>query len=225
MDTFFLHRKMLKELGFQIEQTTKILDWGCGSGAYVESARSQGFDCVGCDFSAKGPYLSEIEKPYRLPYPDASFDLVVSSGVLEHCMDYEGSLKELNRVLKPQGSFLHFFPPKWALFEHHIHVPFAGAIQWKWWLKLWASLGVRNVYQRHMSAEETAADNHKFLKTGTNYLSRREVSKHFSRYFRIRFCEDVFFRNTDSGARRLPSFLAPAYRTFQNCMLYGFKEL
>jgi len=39
----------------------------------------------------------------RLPYPDGSFDAVISSGVLEHVpFDYE-SLKELDRVLINTG--------------------------------------------------------------------------------------------------------------------------
>jgi SAM-dependent methyltransferase len=223
MDVVSLHKNMLADLGVRIDTGTKILDWGCGEGAYVTEARTKGFDCVGCDFSAEGQYLSRIEKPYRLPYQDSSFDLVVSSGVLEHCMDYEGSIAELARVMKPRAAFLHFFPPKWALLEHHIHVPLAGAIQSKGWLSLWARLGVRNVYQRDYSVKAAVNHNHRFLKEGTNYLSRREVKQRLSRHFNAKFCEDVFLRHTPSKARHLPELLAPIYGALHNSMVFGVK--
>jgi ubiquinone/menaquinone biosynthesis C-methylase UbiE len=39
----------------------------------------------------------------RLPYPDASFDLVVGHAVLHHLPDVEGALAEMRRVLRPGG--------------------------------------------------------------------------------------------------------------------------
>src|SRR4029434_2720414 len=49
--------------------------------------------------------------PLTLPYADESFDAVVGSGALEHtAMDGE-SLKELYRVLKPNGLLVVTFLP------------------------------------------------------------------------------------------------------------------
>jgi ubiquinone/menaquinone biosynthesis C-methylase UbiE len=39
----------------------------------------------------------------RLPYPDGSFDLIVSSMSQHHWTDVEGALGELRRVLRPGG--------------------------------------------------------------------------------------------------------------------------
>jgi SAM-dependent methyltransferase len=39
----------------------------------------------------------------RLPFPDRSFDLVVSSAVWEHLLDVPGATRELRRVLRPDG--------------------------------------------------------------------------------------------------------------------------
>jgi SAM-dependent methyltransferase len=39
----------------------------------------------------------------ELPFPDASFDLVYSHGVLHHVPDTEGAIAELRRVLRPGG--------------------------------------------------------------------------------------------------------------------------
>lgn len=224
MDTFDLHRRMLEELGAPILKTTQILDWGCGAGAYVASARKAGFVCVGCDFNASGEHLSAIGTPYRLPYPDESFDLVVSSGVLEHCMDYDASIAELARVMRPGAAFLHFFPSRWALLEHHIHVPLAGFIQAAPWLRLWALAGVRNGFQRGLASDEVVRRNQAFLKSSTNYLPHRDIARRMGKLFSVRFCEDVFFRHTTSRARHIPSPLAPIYRTLHNCMMFGRKN-
>ncbi len=40
---------------------------------------------------------------HPLPYPDASFDLVTCSEVLEHVENYRAVLREIRRVLKPGG--------------------------------------------------------------------------------------------------------------------------
>lgn len=42
-----------------------------------------------------------------LSYPDAAFDLVLTSDTLEHVPDLEGALSEIRRVLRPEG--LHVF--------------------------------------------------------------------------------------------------------------------
>ena len=41
----------------------------------------------------------------RLPFPDGSFDLVLSGGLLEHFPEPEGVLAEMVRILKPGGTF------------------------------------------------------------------------------------------------------------------------
>ena len=46
----------------------------------------------------------------RLTYPDASFDLVLSSDTLEHVPDFGAALRETRRVLKPGGRHLFTVP-------------------------------------------------------------------------------------------------------------------
>ncbi len=47
----------------------------------------------------------------KMPFPDKSFDAVVLSHVLEHCLDVGIVLQEIKRVLKNDGYLLIFVPP------------------------------------------------------------------------------------------------------------------
>jgi SAM-dependent methyltransferase len=62
------------------------------------------------------PPLSSIDikygtDPVHLPYASASAGAVLSVGVLEHVPDISGSLREVNRVLRPGGTFFIFMLP------------------------------------------------------------------------------------------------------------------
>jgi ubiquinone/menaquinone biosynthesis C-methylase UbiE len=59
----------------------------------------------------------------HLPYPDASFDLVVCMDVLEHVQDAEMVLMEIYRVLKPGGIALTTVPNRRAFRDPHYHLP------------------------------------------------------------------------------------------------------
>lgn len=74
---------------------------GCdvNEGRYAAS-----FDFVGLAYR-------RLDHPYRLPYPDETFDTVIASGVLEHVADDGESMKELYRVLKTNGRLLITFLP------------------------------------------------------------------------------------------------------------------
>jgi SAM-dependent methyltransferase len=95
-----------------------VLDWGCRQGAdacMVRMLRGAEVEIHGCDvgpleyrafYDFSGLKYSQLTHPYRLPYDDSSFDAVIGSGVLEHVPIDSESLKELYRIIRPQGHFI-----------------------------------------------------------------------------------------------------------------------
>ena len=49
---------------------------------------------------------AEVATIGSLPYPDASFDVVVAAWMLYHVPDLDAALAEVRRVLRPGGSFV-----------------------------------------------------------------------------------------------------------------------
>lgn len=94
----------------------QILDAGCGRGFYLKFIR-HGSDAQISGLELEFPFvkiaqraLSEFENPplvngslYNPPFPDAAFDKIILSEVLEHVPDDAAALKSLARILKPGG--------------------------------------------------------------------------------------------------------------------------
>lgn len=83
----------------------RVLDYGCALRPY-RGLFGSGVTYVGADL--KGNALADIVlKPDgSVPEPDHSFDLVLSTQVLEHVSDPAGYLLECFRVLRPGGSLV-----------------------------------------------------------------------------------------------------------------------
>jgi len=99
-----------------ISSPKRVLDIGCGTGALIErmfaqwpDARFEGVDPAQgmVDEGAKRrPFASFVKGVAEaLPFPSHSMDLVVCSMSFGHWADKSVGLKEVRRVLKPQGLF------------------------------------------------------------------------------------------------------------------------
>ncbi|MBM7838878.1 SAM-dependent methyltransferase [Alkalihalobacillus xiaoxiensis] len=95
----------------------EILDAGCAAGWYSSELLKRGASVTACDGSeemvaaAKNRLQGQgnviclnLEEP--LPFPDQSFDTIVSSLTLHYIKDWRGLFSECKRVLKPGGTFL-----------------------------------------------------------------------------------------------------------------------
>lgn len=92
----------------------QVLDWGCQFGQMSELLRLRGMKVTSYDYDPDGAGTRTLDhyphittqysaEPVALPFEDAQFDAVLSSGVLEHVQEPEKSLVELGRVLKADG--------------------------------------------------------------------------------------------------------------------------
>ena len=109
----------------------RVLDWGCGAGQVTALLRSRGLDVTAYDYrdDVDGPVVQPLphfpevqahlsSEPVALPFGEASFDAVLSCGVLEHVQDPDGSLDELKRVLAPGGTlYVYKLPNRWSYLE------------------------------------------------------------------------------------------------------------
>ena len=94
----------------------KVLEIGCGVGTDGAQFAKAGADYTGVDLTdaaidlaRKGFALSDLPGRFlvsdaeKLDFPDSSFDLVYSHGVLHHTPDIRAAIREIHRVLKPEG--------------------------------------------------------------------------------------------------------------------------
>ncbi len=99
-----------------LEAPCRLLDVACGTGALTEMARSRGLDAVGLDYCQKmllkaqdrfgGPERNghfTKGSAYILPYPENTFDAVISTAALTGMDHAHQALREMVRVCKPGG--------------------------------------------------------------------------------------------------------------------------
>lgn len=123
----------------QLKPNSKFLDLGCGEGRHCFGAyMSEEIDVFGFDMS-----LSDVGKAKenfdqfnentsakscnfgvadakKLPFKDNTFDFIICSEVLEHIIDYQSALSEINRILKPGGKLAVSVPkffPEWICWK------------------------------------------------------------------------------------------------------------
>jgi SAM-dependent methyltransferase len=106
---------MLDGLFMRLPQHARVLDAGCGAGVPVmQHLVERGIETVGLDFSAPQLELARERVPGAravqgdltlLPFPDASFDAVVSYYAVIHVprTEHASVFAEVHRVLRPGG--------------------------------------------------------------------------------------------------------------------------
>ena len=102
----------------------RVLDAGCGTGFTVGRLRAQGLEVVGVEPAEEMRRRAIAANPSAeivggdieaLPFPDGSFDALVSIEVIRYLADPSKALAECARVLKPGGVALITAAPRWSL--------------------------------------------------------------------------------------------------------------
>lgn len=201
---------ILRRHGFELDKDAHILDFGCGSGRHTYEYLDAGYRRVaGFDIQNYVELRQEADQQhfhfaargtkFTLPFPDDHFDFIMSTSVFEHVLDQPETIAEIARVLKRTGATLHIFPSRWRPIECHILVPLGGVIQARWWLRIWASLGIRNGYQRGLTAASVVEKNDRFCKTGIHYSPFNELDSDWRMKFgSVIYAEKAFIEGSTS---------------------------
>jgi len=105
-----------------------LLSVGCGVAAELKVLKKKSIFTLGLDpersFLCEGKIKGNADEfiqaiGERLPLRDGSFDLVLLFEVLEHVIKPEVTLKEICRVLKPNGTLFLTVPNRFYIFETH----------------------------------------------------------------------------------------------------------
>lgn len=130
-------QRKAKLLAPYLASGTRVLDFGCGDGQmaqaiteYVSGLRMHGADVVDFGLEQKGVRFRKITAG-KIPFPDHSFDAVISCNVLHHTSDPEHWLRECARVSR--GAIL-LVEPVW---RDSLELPFMNA--WDWICNVWKS--------------------------------------------------------------------------------------
>jgi SAM-dependent methyltransferase len=140
-----------------VTKRTRMLEIGTGRGGMLHLLRARGYDVQGVEISAErvaeaqgrfGDLPIQLTSGTALPFPDGSFDVVLSFDVFEHIRESDAHLAEVRRVLRPGGWYLLQTPNKWtnAIFE---------TIRWRSftrWKQDHCSLHTKKQLRRRLSA-------------------------------------------------------------------------
>jgi SAM-dependent methyltransferase len=113
-----------------LEEDMTVLDFGAGRGIWAEiesgfklqltTLRGKCKKVVGVDLDRTvldNPLVDEaimLQDAESIPFPDQSFDMIISWAVFEHLTDPSGTAAELGRILRPGGWICAWTPNRWG---------------------------------------------------------------------------------------------------------------
>ena len=127
----------------------KLLDAGCGTGWFSKLSCERGAIVTSMDLGEN--LLSKVAQKctservvgsiLEIPFKDNSFDIIVSSEVIEHVPDPYKAIQELFRVLKPGGTLVLTTPNRiwyFAIWIANVFKmrPYQGLENWTGWYEM-----------------------------------------------------------------------------------------
>lgn len=118
-----VHRRVLDLM--RNEPRGRVLDLGAGKGNISTELKKLDFHVIACDinpqlFRIKGIRCDYADLNQKLPYETESFDYVMCVEVIEHLENPHHVIREIARVLRPEGKVV-VTTPNIANFYSRLH--------------------------------------------------------------------------------------------------------
>jgi ubiquinone/menaquinone biosynthesis C-methylase UbiE len=154
----------------------KVLEIGVGLGADHQTFAAAGAQLTGIDLTERA--VAHVRRRLalfgltsslasgdaeRLPFPDATFDIVYSWGVIHHSPDTQKAVGEIHRVLRESGNAKVMIYHRWSLVGYMLWIRYALLR-----LRPWTTL--TDIYARYLESP------------GTKAYSVREAKRMFAAY-------------------------------------------
>src|SRR5215208_2510747 len=168
---------------FAQSKDLRVLEVGCGLGTDGAQFAKAGADYTGIDLTqgavdlAKKRFeLFQLPGTFRvadaehLDFPDNSFDLVYSHGVLHHTPDTAAAVREIHRVLRPGGKAVVMLYHRDS-YNYRVNISMlrrAGVNLLKW------NPGVKLVHLLTGEAEESLREHARLLRIQSDYSNSEE---------------------------------------------------
>ena len=169
--------------GFASTKGLRVLEIGCGLGTDGAQFAQAGADYTGIDltdaaielaqkrfelFNLSGTFQTDDAE--RLSFPNDSFDLVYSHGVLHHTPDIDAAIREIHRVLRPGGRAEVMLYHRNS-YNYRVNISMlrrAGVHLLRW------KTGVKLVQMLTGEPEDSLRNHARQLKADSSYLSSEE---------------------------------------------------
>jgi 2-polyprenyl-3-methyl-5-hydroxy-6-metoxy-1,4-benzoquinol methylase len=114
--------RLLRQID-KFKNNGNLLDIGCAAGHFLETAAQQGWQCYGVEISEYSATLAKEKFGDRIyccsfedaPLPEAFFDCIIMSDVLEHFQNPNPVLRKIWTILKEDGIMVVVTPDSGSL--------------------------------------------------------------------------------------------------------------
>ena len=125
--TYHFHVRRQRVLELLPQRLGRVLDVGCGPGVMVEAVLERGGSFEGVDLSPqmvreaaeRFGHLNKVSfsegSIEKIEHPDSTFDQVICMAVLEYLETPDTALREIARVLRPDGIAIVTVPKRWHI--------------------------------------------------------------------------------------------------------------
>lgn len=110
-------KKKLKLINFFASETKNLLDIGCGTGDFLQTAKENNWNIIGIepneqarDIANKKTNTSVFDTEQLSKFKSESFDVITLWHVLEHLPNLEEQVATFKKLLKPNGTLIIAVP-------------------------------------------------------------------------------------------------------------------